>query len=172
MPIDASLAQSLVHQLRKFLTAAHERIHHCVGQLNDGEVWWRPDESMNSIANILQHLCGNVRQWIIDGVGQTPNQRNRPQEFADRSMRPKAELLNQLDAAVREADEVLASLTEKQLLEPRRIQGFDETVLSALLNSISHFTGHSQEIIYITRLQLGPDYRYAWTPATPEQGAP
>jgi hypothetical protein len=172
MPVDSSLAQSLIQQLRKRLTAAHERIQHCVNQLNDRELWWRPDESMNSIANILQHLCGNAQQWLIDGPRNTPNQRNRPQEFTDRSLRSKAELLQQLDGVVKKADEVLGALTEAQLLEPRRIQGFDETVLSALLNSITHFTGHSQEIVYITRLQLGPDYRFAWAPATPEQGAP
>jgi hypothetical protein len=168
---ESPLTQSLVRQLRHCLSAGHRRIHHCVGQLNDAEVWWRPDESMNSIANLLQHLCGNIRQWIIHGTQNTPDRRNRPHEFADRSMLPKVELLQQLDAVVKEADDVLATLTEAKLLETRRIQGFDETVLSALLNSISHFTGHSQEIIYITRLQLGPDYRYAWVPATPEQGA-
>jgi hypothetical protein len=127
---------------------------------------------MNSVANILLHLCGNVRQWIIAGVPRAPDTRDRPREFTERGPIPKDELLRRLDAVVREADAVLAAATERQLLEPRRIQGFDETVLSATFDSLAHFNGHTQEIIYITRLQLGDAYKFAWAPTTPEQGAP
>ena len=73
---------------------------------------------------------------------------------------------------VARVDEVLANLDEGRLLEPRRIQGFDETVLSATWHSLEHLGGHAQEIIHMTRLQLGDRYRFAWTPSTPEQGAP
>ena len=47
-----------------------------------------------------------------------------------------------------------------------------ETVLSAISNSLSHLAGHTQEVVYITRLQLGDAYQFAWVPRTPEQGAP
>jgi hypothetical protein len=57
------------------------------------------------------------------------------------------------------------------LLEPRRIQGFETTVLAALFDSVSHFVGHTHQIVYITRLRLGDAYRFQWVPATPEQGA-
>jgi hypothetical protein len=63
-------------------------------------------------------------------------------------------------------------VSSAHLLEPRRIQGFDETVLSAIFDSLTHFNGHTQEIVFITRLQLGDRYQFAWKPATPEQGAP
>jgi Protein of unknown function (DUF1572) len=72
---------------------------------------------------------------------------------------------------VAEADAALAGLDESRLLEPRRIQGFDETVLTAIWDSLTHLSGHTQEIIYVTRLQLGDEYRSFWTPSTPEQGA-
>ena len=58
-----------------------------------------------------------------------------------------------------------------QLLEPRRIQGADVTGLAAIFDSIPHFRGHTQEIVSMTRLQLGDAYKFAWTPTTPEQGA-
>jgi hypothetical protein len=157
---------------RRRLAACHEKIGHCLGQLNDGQVWWRPREGMNSIGNLLLHLCGNVRQWVIDGVRDTPDARDRAREFAERGPIPRDELLRRLDAVLREADAVLAAVTADQLLEPRRIQGFDETVLSAIFDSLAHFYGHTQEIVNITRLQLGDAYRFAWAPATPEQGAP
>lgn len=148
------------------------RVEHCVGQLDDARVWWRPVESMNSVANILLHLGGNLRQWLVSGVGGAADIRDRPAEFAERGSIPRDELLRGFLATVAEADGVLASLHEARLLERRRIQGFDETVLSAIWGTLEHLGGHTQEIIYITRLQLGDRYRFAWSPSTPEQGAP
>jgi hypothetical protein len=153
------------------MVACRERIGHCLGQLDDRQVWWRPHESMNSIANLVLHLCGNLRQWIVAGVGGATDVRNRPQEFAEQGPIPKAELLLRLEEVIGESDAVLAETTERQLLEPRRIQGFDETALSAIFDSLAHLSGHTQEIICLTRLQRGNAYRFAWTPTMPEQGA-
>jgi hypothetical protein len=166
-----TVGQAYIAQARHHLAAAHQRITHCLDQLNDVQLWWRPHEAMNSIANLILHLCGNVRQWIIAGVGGRPDTRNRPQEFAERGPIPKAEVARRLDAVVHEADAALAAVSDAQLLEPRRIQGFDETVLAAIFDSLAHFQGHTQEIIHLTRLQLGDRYRFAWGPASAEQGA-
>ena len=166
------VGRAYLAEARRTLSACHERIKHCVGQLDDGQVWWRPVESMNSIANVVLHLCGNLRQWVVAGVTGAADDRVRPGEFAERGPIPKVELLRRLEAVAADADAVLSRTTAAQLLEPRRIQGFDETVLSALFDSLSHLSGHTQEIVTLTRLQLGDAYRFAWTPSTPEQGAP
>lgn len=164
--------QAFVKEIRRRLAQCHERIRHCVDQLDEAQLWWRPQSAMNSIANLLLHLAGNLRQWIVSGVGGAPDHRNRPAEFAARDMIPRDELLRTLADAVAESDATLSRLTDAQLLESRRIQGFDETVLSAILDSIPHFNGHTQEIVFLTRLQLGDAYRFAWVPQTKEEGAP
>jgi hypothetical protein len=166
------VGRAFIDVARRHLAERADRIAHCVGQLDDVQVWWRPQGSMNSIANILLHLSGNLRQWIVSGVGGEPDVRDRPGEFSERGAIPKAELLGRVQAVVAQADAVLAGLDESRLLEPRRIQGFDETALSATWRSLEHLGGHTQEIIYISRLQLGDRYRFAWAPSTPEQGAP
>ena len=166
------LGRAFIDVARRQLAERADRIGHCVGQLDEAQVWWRPQESMNSIANLLLHLCGNLRQWIVSGVGGEPGLRDRPGEFSERRAIPKDELLGEFRAVVAQVDEVLANLEDSRLLEPRRIQGFDETVLSATWHSLEHLGGHAQEIIYITRLQLGDCYRFAWSPSTTEQGAP
>jgi len=153
------------------LTEAHDKIKHCLGQLHDGQVWWRPQPTMNCIGNLILHLCGNVRQWVVAGLGGEADVRNRPSEFAERGPIPKAELSMRIETVVREAKEVLNRLTARELLEGRRIQGFDVTGLGAIFSSIPHFRGHTQEIVHLTGLQLGVDYRFAWKPTTPEQGA-
>lgn len=168
---EMSVGRAYLAEARRTLAKCHERIGHCLGQLDDAQAWWRPREGMNSIANIILHLCGNVRQWVIASVTGAADTRDRPGEFAERGPLSRDELARRLDAVVAEADAVLAAVTDAQLLEPRRVQGFDETVLSALHDSITHFNGHTQEIVSLTRLQLGEAYRFAWVPSTPEQGA-
>src|SRR5690242_30675 len=153
------LAAAVGAEAAKELTSALGRIKHCLGQLHDEQVWWRPQPTLNSIGNLIVHLCGNLRQWIVAGLGGTPDSRNRPAEFAEHDPIPKDELVRNLETVVDEARAVLARQTARQLLEARRIQGFDETGLAAIFSSVPHFRGHTQEIIGLTRLQLGEAYR-------------
>jgi hypothetical protein len=166
------LATAVGTEAANELASAFARIKHCLGQLSDEQVWWRSHPSLNSIGNLILHLCGNVRQWIVAGLGGGADVRDRPAEFSERGSIPRDELLRRLEAVVDEARTVLARQTARQLLESRRIQGFDVTGLKAIFDSVPHFRGHTQEIIGMTRLQLGDAYKFAWTPTTPEQGGP
>ena len=151
------------------LVEGMRKIEHCINQLSDEQVWWRPRPEMNSIANLMLHLSGNLRQWIIAGIGGAKDIRNRPAEFFDRSQRNKTELLQQLRKIVDEANAVMSRLTEKELVMPRRIQGFDSDVIGAIFDTIPHFRGHVQEIIHMTREQLGEKYQFNFIPKGPEQ---
>ena len=153
------------------LGSARDRIRHCLSQLSDDQVWHRPRPGLNSIGNLILHLCGNLRQWIVAGIGEAADARDRAAEFAERGPIPKEELVRGLEAAVEEAERVLAGVDARQLGEVRRIQGFDVTGVAAIFDSVPHFRGHAQEIVHMTRVQLGDAYRFAWTPSTPEQGA-
>jgi hypothetical protein len=164
----AAVGAAAAHEL----DSALERIKHCLGQLTDEHVWHRSLPGLNSIGNLILHLCGNLRQWIVTGLGTAPDVRNRPAEFAERGPVPKKALVRSLEAVVAEAKRVLAGVDAQQLAQPRRIQGFDVTGVAAIFDSVPHFRGHTQEIVHMTRLQLGDAYKFAWTPATPEQGAP
>lgn len=171
MPERAELREIFVAAVRQSLNEGLEKIQHCVAQLSDEQVWWRPRAEMNSIANLMLHLSGNLRQWVVAGIGGAEDVRNRPQEFSDRSQQPKAELLKQLEATVTEADAVLARLTVDDFVSPRRIQGFDTNVTEAIFNCIPHFRGHVQEIVQLTRQQLGDKYNFYFVPQGKEQGA-
>jgi hypothetical protein len=155
---------------RARLDTAFHKINHCLEQLSDEEVWSRPRPEMNSIANILIHLGGNLRQWIISGVGGAADVRNRPAEFADRSGKPKAQLLKEFHDVIEQCDAVLAKTDPKSLLVMSRIQGFDVQRLAAIYYTISHLQGHVQEIIHMTRAIRGPEYRFDFIPIGKEQG--
>ena len=165
------LAAALTREAGNELSSALARIKHCLGQLSEEQLWWRPHPALNSIGNLVLHLCGNVRQWIVAGLGGAADQRDRPAEFAERGPIPKEELVRRLEIVVEEAKGVLARQSARQLLEVRRIQGSEITGLAAIFDSVPHFRGHAQEIVHMTRAQLGDAYRLQWQPPTPEQGA-
>jgi uncharacterized damage-inducible protein DinB len=170
--IETALAKVVGDELGHELGEAQDRIGHCLGQLSEEQVWSRPTEAMNSVGNLLLHLTGNVRQWLVSGLGGTSDDRDRPAEFAERRHLAKADLWDRLKATVDAARAVLAARTAEEWLRPRRIQGFEVTGVGAAVSSVAHFRGHTQEIVHMTRTLLGDRYRFAWTPATPEQGAP
>ncbi|HEX4055847.1 MAG TPA: DUF1572 family protein [Tepidisphaeraceae bacterium] len=168
-PTAREICDAFVSAARHTLSEGMRKIEHCTEQLTDDQLWWRPRPEMNSIANLLLHLSGNLRQWIVAGVGNAEDIRNRPMEFADRSHRPKTEILDILAIVVSDADDDLACLTPEHLSSRRRIQGYDTTVLAAIADTVAHFRGHVQEIIHMTRQQLGEKYRFDFVPKGKEQ---
>jgi len=164
------LTATVLDSAGEVLDQCMTKIDHCLGQLSDEQVWWRPRDEMNSIGNLLLHLSGNVKQWIISGLGTAEDVRDRPAEFSQRGPIPKAEVLEQLARVVAEAKSVLAQRTAAQMLADRRIQGFEVTGWKAIFDCVPHFKGHTQEIICLTRMQLGDAYRVHWRPQTPEEG--
>jgi hypothetical protein len=165
----AAFAQNFLADARSELATALTAIKHCLDQLNETQVWWRPIESMNSVGNLLLHLCGNLRWKFSAIIGGLPDDRDRPREFSERGPIPNAELLRRLEAAVGAADAILAGLAPSQLLEIRNyrmLHGETEaTVQAVVMQTLLHLSGHAQEIIYITRLQLGEAYQFRSRPA-------
>ena len=167
-----SVTTAVVDQMERIFDECLDVIRHCVGRLSDEQVWWRPLPAMNSIGNLLLHLEGNVRQWVISGVGDADDNRDRPSEFAQREPLVAAELLGKLEAVVGEAMVVLRKATAESLTAARRVQGFEVNGWHASLDSLVHFKGHTQEIVSMTRMQLGDRYKFRWQPQTVEEGAP
>lgn len=173
MPLSAEqLSVALSEAVVKELNDALSRALHCVGQLSDAQLWWRPTAEQNSIANLMLHLSGNARQWIVSGVGGEPDRRDRPAEFSACESVSREELTAGLCETVRAASAVISAQTADELVTTRRIQGFETNVLAAILHVVTHFQGHVQEIVSLTRTQLGAAYRFDFVPQNQEQGAP
>lgn len=164
------VTDAFVSAITNELNEATHKIRHCVQQLDDDQLWWRVSAEMNSIANLILHLCGNVRQWIVSGVGGEPDLRDRPQEFATRQKIPAEDLLAKLDSAVAESQAALHRVSADALIEERQIQGFDVTTIEAVVQSVAHFRGHAQEIVMMTRMQLGDSYQFDFVPGPNQQG--
>ena len=151
----------------KLLDQALSRIRHCVGQLSPQQLWWQPDSKQNSIGILIRHLAGNLQQWVVDGIPQHENARDRDAEFAGNDEESAEHLLTLLCHVVDSAKQVLRQLNAAELTQPRSIQGFDVTVIGAIMHSVPHFVGHTHQIVQLTRIQLGDTYRFEWDPDGP-----
>lgn len=159
-----NLSQHLAAEACQLLDQSLVKIDHCLGQLNDEQVWFRPQPSLNSIGNLLLHLAGNLRQWSVVGLGGLPDDRQRPAEFTADAREPVGEVMARLRETVADAQQLFRRFDEPTWLEPRAIQGFQTTVLGAVAHTTSHFVGHTHQVILLTRLQLGDRYVLHWRP--------
>ena len=159
--LDTSIGEAFIRYARHELSESYlPKIQRCLELLNEEDVWWRAHETNNSIGNLLLHLSGNVRQWIISGLGGKEDLRNRPAEFAARGSYSKQELLQGLVSTIREADQTLASFDTNRLLEKRTIQGFDVTCLDVIFHVVEHCSGHVGQIVFVTKYRTGEDLKF------------
>jgi len=139
------------------LTQLMGRIDSCVKKLTPEQIWMRADANQNAVGNLLLHLNGNVRQWILHGVGGQPDVRDRDAEFAAKDGAVANELLARLRSTVEETAGLLRTLPAARLMERVDTQGYDCTVLAAIYHVVEHFAGHTFQIIYATKLSTGED---------------
>ena len=152
------IAERFVARSRHYLSYEYPtKIQHCLDALPAEAIWRRANESSNSIGNLLLHLSGNVRQWMVSGVGGAPDHRHRGAEFSATEGADAAALMSGLRDTLRETDAVLAGLTAESLLESRTIQGRDVTVLDAVYHVVEHFSTHTGQIIFATKMMTSED---------------
>ncbi len=145
--------QSFLERSRYYLAKEYPaKIRLAVSPLSDEMVWRRVNAGSNSIGNLLLHLSGNVRQWIVSGIGGQPDSRFRASEFTATGGHSVRELLDRLEATTADADGVLARLTEADLSRSVVIQGRETTVLGAVYHVVEHFSTHTGQIILLAKM--------------------
>jgi uncharacterized damage-inducible protein DinB len=114
--------------------------------LSDEELWGRPNDEVVSLGNLVLHLCGNVRQWIISGLGGAPDDRVRQEKFDEVGPVPREELVDKLKSTLAAAE--------------RSVQAYSETGISILLHVVEHFSYHTGQISRDTKALKGVDLGY------------
>lgn len=127
------------------------------------DLWWRPHPDCISVGNVLLHLEGNVRQWILSGLGGEPDARERATEFAAEahSLAGPA-LLARLTETVARAAAVIRGLTDDALEGAVSIQGFETTGLAAVLHVVEHFSWHTGQVVWIAKARAGGGHGLAF----------
>jgi uncharacterized damage-inducible protein DinB len=156
------------------LKQLESRIQDCLKRLSDEEVWWRGSDESNAVGNLVLHLCGNVRQWILSGVGGEQDTRQRDLEFAQVTGVGREDLSELLSDTMRRAVEVIRTVPAGKLRSRERfgVQGYETSVLEAIYHVVEHFSMHTGQIIYITKLLRNQDlgfYNHLKCPTHGEQ---
>jgi uncharacterized damage-inducible protein DinB len=133
------------------------RIESCLDRLSAEQIWARGGENENAVGNLVLHLAGNVRQWIVSGVGAAPDVRERDAEFAARGGASAAELKGRLGGTVAEAVAVIGAVSADRLTERLTVQKYEGSVLEAIYHVVEHFSMHTGQIQFATKMLTGAD---------------
>jgi uncharacterized damage-inducible protein DinB len=151
-----------------FLAYASRRMHDCrstiakcCDQLSEEQMWHRSGDYENSVANLLLHLEGNIRQWILHGIAGHPDVRQRDAEFALTPTTDSAAARARFNATLEEAAAVIAGLPPARLLEivdPQPTGTWRNcTILVAIFRVVGHVDHHTGQIILLTKQLAAKD---------------
>ncbi len=150
---DSSLA--LPREADRLFGEYLRKIEHCVGRLSAAQLWWRPNSKCNSVANILLHLCGNLSQWVLDGLGGMRYERHRREEFTAFEGEEGAALTSRLHKVVAACQTIAQGLSAEDLGREHTIQGIAGNGFGVLLHAVEHMAYHTGQIVYLTKQLVG-----------------
>ena len=145
---------------RRLLEESVPRLKKCLSQLSEAEIWYRPNEETVSVGNLVIHLCGNVRQWLLSGIGKAPDHRKREDEFTEKGPIPTDKLIADLDMVMQEVEVLLGNLTPEVMIEKHCVQGYDETGIGILMHVVEHFSYHIGQVTYYVKSSKNMDMKY------------
>jgi uncharacterized damage-inducible protein DinB len=116
--------------------------------IDENDIWMRPNGISNSIGNQILHLCGNMSQYLIASLGKKQDVRERDLEFATREGFSKAQLIGMLLETTLMAKSIILNCTLEDLLEKREVQGFNFTGAGCIIHAVEHYSYHTGQIAF------------------------
>ena len=139
------------------------QIRSCIEQLNEEQLWWRPNEQSNSVGNLVLHVRGAVLHFLCRGVGGFEYNRDRPAEFADSGSVTKEKLLALFAEMVEKATQTFDDLAATRLSNPATEPAYYSTIFEDLLGIAIHLATHAGQIVYVTKMLKEGSIDDLWT---------
>jgi uncharacterized damage-inducible protein DinB len=155
-----SLTREFTSQAIKRINENTEKIRSCIRKLDEKDVWIAPNENLNSIGNLILHLCGNIRQHIISALGGVQDNRARDLEFSIKGGLTKEELITNLQETVGEATAVIAKMNNEDLMRIKKAQGNLHSGVDSIVHVTEHYSYHTGQIIFLTKLFKNVDLEF------------
>ncbi len=124
------------------------------------ELWTKQNQSLNTLGNQLLHICGNMTQYIVSGLGGNPDDRNREEEFSTEDGFTKDELLQRLLLTVQTSTTIIDDATPENLLKKRNVQGFELSGTGIVLHAVEHFSYHTGQIAMQVKLVIDQPLKF------------
>lgn len=151
----------LIEETRyRLLDESIPRLHKCLDKLTKQEIWYRPNKSTVSIGNLVLHLCGNVKQWLISGIGGASDDRQRQQEFDEEGPIATVQLREMLDQLTTEIEATLEGLSKQDLISEHQVQGYKVSGVSILVHVVEHFSYHVGQVTIMVKSRKDVDMGY------------
>lgn len=155
------IALLLINETRfRLLDESIPRLRKCLKKMSKEQIWYRPNAQTVSAGNLVLHLCGNIRQWLISGLGGYSDHRVRQREFDEKGPLETKELMFMLDQLTTEIEDVLSRLPGVDLTEKRKIQGFEVNGVTILVHVVEHFSYHVGQVTLMVKSRLGINMGY------------
>lgn len=145
---EEKLAEELVKNALYRMDESTRMIQKSLVEVSEEELWRKPNESLNSIANLVLHICGNITQYIISSLGETEDIRKRDLEFTAYKSATKSDILRKLEDTVDTAKRVIFDSSVDQLLKIRSVQGFSFSGVGIILHAVEHYSYHTGQIAF------------------------
>jgi len=146
--MENKVAKEMINQAIFRMEESSRMVNIALESISDDEIWKRPNESSNSIANLILHLCGNITQYVISSLGEQEDVRERDKEFSATEGQSKSKLLDKLLHTVKTAKETMKSVTIEQLLRERDVQGFRMSGIGIVMHAVEHYSYHTGQIAF------------------------
>ena len=153
----STLNQNFIQQATIHFKENLPRIEKCFAQLTEEQVWHKPNKNSNSIGNLILHLCGNIRQWVISSIGGQTDIRQRDVEFSTLGGISKKVLYQKISSTIEEAITVIQNLNDSDLLEVKSVQGYSYSALGNIFHAVEHLSYHVGQIAYWTKVITDKD---------------
>lgn len=154
------LAQEFISQSIYRIVINLPRIEKCLDELYDEEIWQRPNNSSNSVGNLILHLCGNTTQYILSALGGKADERERDAEFAAKDGLKKDELRAKISSVINEAILVLEELDKEKLTQIFSVQGYELSGVAIITHVTEHISYHTGQITFWTKCLKDKDMGY------------
>ncbi len=153
--------KSIVQEYRRYRTL----LERAINQISDKDFFRSIGESDNSVAIILNHIASNFLSRFTDFLTTDGEKdwRNRDAEFKPLKL-SKKELLKKWEKAWAVLENNVFGLSSKDLRRFVFIRGVKFTVKEALLRSLSHFSYHVGQIVFLAKHFSGASWNYLTIP--------
>lgn len=136
---------------KRVFEESYGRLYKCLSMIDERDLWRSPATNIPAIGNLILHISGNARQWILSGLGGKPDNRDRDQEFVVQSNIKKSELIFLLQTIRMSLRSTLDDIDDSEISKVHHIQGFSVTGFSIIVHVIEHFSYHTGQITTLTK---------------------
>lgn len=151
--MEKRITQALLDDIRiRWFEECTPRVIKCLDMLSEEQLWYKPNACSNSVGTIITHLLGNIRQYVLHGLGGEEDLREREREFAVDLNVPKSDLKKELSNLMLATKDVLSQIEPQDLLSNQKVQCFQLNGMSILIHVTEHYSYHVGQIAYLTKM--------------------